>query len=130
MADKNYCTVGFDTSNYTTSAAVCSLDGNVLLNLKLPLPVKPGERGLRQSDAVYAHVKNQPQLMTLLSRFLRENRLTPIAAAYSASPTTGEASFMPLPRHFPQLSRFPSIHIRTRKGILRQRYIRQPDLLT
>lgn len=95
MADKNYCTVGFDTSNYTTSAAVCSLDGNVLLNLKLPLPVKPGERGLRQSDAVYAHVKNQPQLMTLLSRFLRENRLTPVAAAYSASPTTGEASFMP-----------------------------------
>lgn len=95
MADRKYCTVGFDTSNYTTSAAVCDEDGNILLNLKLPLPVREGERGLRQSDAVYAHVKNQPQLMSLLTAFLKENALTPRAAGYSASPTTGVSSFMP-----------------------------------
>lgn len=95
MSDKKPCTVGFDTSNYTTSVAVASLEGSVLLNLKLPLPVKEGERGLRQSDAVYSHVKNQPQLMKVLAEFLKENDLIPAAAAYSASPTTGEASFMP-----------------------------------
>lgn len=44
MAD---CYVGFDTSNYTTSIAVVTAGGEVLANLKAPLPVKPGEVGLR-----------------------------------------------------------------------------------
>ena len=53
MADvKNYY-VGFDTSNYTTSMAACDEDGNVLVNEKMPLSVKDGNRGLRQSDAVF-----------------------------------------------------------------------------
>lgn len=95
MAEKGFCTIGFDTSNYTTSAALSSLDGNVLLNLKLPLPVRAGERGLRQSDAVYAHIKNQPQLMALLSEFLKEKELLPVAVGYSAYPTTSPTSFMP-----------------------------------
>lgn len=52
--------LGIDTSNYTTSAAICTEEGEVLLNAKCPLPVKEGERGLRQSDAVFHHVKNLP----------------------------------------------------------------------
>ena len=32
--------VGFDTSNYTTSAAVCDADGEVLLNARTLLPVR------------------------------------------------------------------------------------------
>ena len=44
--------LGIDTSNYTTSIALCDEDGEVLLNLKKLLPVKEGERGLRQSDAL------------------------------------------------------------------------------
>lgn len=95
MSDRSLCTVGFDTSNYTTSASVCDSSGKVILNLKIPLPVKEGERGLRQSDAVYAHVKNQPQLMTLLSEFLKEKNLSPTAIGYSSSPTNGSKSFMP-----------------------------------
>ena len=37
------CFVGIDTSNYTTSAAICTKDGEIVANLKLPLPVKAGE---------------------------------------------------------------------------------------
>ncbi len=52
--------LGIDTSNYTTSSALCNEQGEILLNAKAPLPVKEGERGLRQSDAVFHHVKNLP----------------------------------------------------------------------
>ena len=54
------CWVGIDTSNYTTSAAACTVgdDGQltVIANCKCPLPVAEGARGLRQRDAVFAHV--------------------------------------------------------------------------
>lgn len=89
------CFVGIDTSNYTTSVAVCSAEGKILLNYKLPLSVKNGERGLRQSDAVYAHIKNQPTAMSVLSLFLREHDLYPSAVGYSVSPVNAEDSFMP-----------------------------------
>lgn len=89
------CFVGIDTSNYTTSAAVVTIDGEVLLNFKAPLPVKEGERGLRQSDAVYAHIKNQPSAMAALSRVIKENNLRTVAVGFSASPTNSADSFMP-----------------------------------
>ena len=54
--------LGIDTSNYTTSAALCDGEGQVLANLKIPLPVREGACGLRQSDAVFAHTKNLPTL--------------------------------------------------------------------
>ena len=48
--------LGIDTSNYTTSAAL--LEGEqVVENRKKLLPVRQGERGLRQSDAVFHHVR-------------------------------------------------------------------------
>ena len=70
MSDKKKAFVGIDTSNYTTSAAVCDFEGKIIANLKAPLPVKPGECGLRQSDAVFAHIKNLPDIMDRLSREL------------------------------------------------------------
>ena len=48
--------LGFDTSNYTTSVAY--FDGVSGCNYSKLLPVKAGELGLRQSDAVFAHIKN------------------------------------------------------------------------
>ena len=30
---------GIDTSNYTTSAALCDENGSIVANLKIPLPV-------------------------------------------------------------------------------------------
>ena len=87
------CFVGIDTSNYTTSAAVCSADGKIIANLKAPLPVKAGECGLRQSDAVFAHVKNLPSLMERLREAVRGKCV--LAVGYSARPREAEGSYMP-----------------------------------
>ena len=89
------CFVGFDTSNYTTSVAVCDCEGRVLANLKAPLPVKEGERGLRQSDALFAHTRNLPALTDRLGEILREGDLRPAAVGVSAKPRDVEGSYMP-----------------------------------
>ena len=87
------CFVGIDTSNYTTSAAICTKDGEIVANLKLPLPVKAGECGLRQSDAVFAHVKNLPSLMQSLAKEL--TGFEPVAIGVSEAPRPQEGSYMP-----------------------------------
>ena len=93
------CFVGVDTSNYTTSVAVATLDEggkfHVVANLKYPLPVKEGERGLRQSDAVFAHVKNLPNAMTDLQKILSLGAYRVCSVGYSATPTDREGSYMP-----------------------------------
>ncbi|MBQ9112126.1 MAG: peptidase M22 [Clostridia bacterium] len=87
------CFVGFDTSNYTTSAAVCDGEGKVIANLKTPLPVKEGERGLRQSEAVFEHVRNLPELTVRLGDAMRG--YTPLAVGVSVRPRDAEGSYMP-----------------------------------
>lgn len=98
-ASKPLCWVGFDTSNYTTSAAVCALgeDGRltVVANLKVLLPVAEGSRGLRQSDAVFAHVKNLPVVTAQLRRVLEEGNYRVAAVGYSVTPRDAEDSYMP-----------------------------------
>jgi N6-L-threonylcarbamoyladenine synthase len=93
MTERKKCFVGIDTSNYTTSVALCDLEGRIIANLKAPLTVKSGERGLRQSDAVFAHVKNLPELMDRLAEALLEYE--PIAVGVSATPRMVEGSYMP-----------------------------------
>lgn len=90
---KKECFVGFDTSNYTTSVAVCDASGEVLANLKTPLPVSSGEKGLRQSDAVFAHIKNLPELSDRLSDAL--GGYTVMGVGVSARPRSVEGSYMP-----------------------------------
>ena len=89
--------LGIDTSNYTTSAALCTTEGDVILNLKRLLPVSEGERGLRQSDALFAHTKNLPLIMGELGEFLKENypERNILAVGYSATPRDAEGSYMP-----------------------------------
>ena len=83
--------LGIDTSNYTTSAA--AFDGDrVLENRKKLLPVKPGERGLRQSDAVFHHVRQLPEVLGPLLEGLES---PPAAVGVSVTPTTEEGSYMP-----------------------------------
>ena len=84
---------GIDTSNYTTSAALCDQGGNIVANIKIPLPVKPGERGLRQSDAVFAHIKNLPEITRKLKDAIGDCSLT--AVAVSSKPRDPEDSYMP-----------------------------------
>ena len=85
--------IAIDTSNYTTSVAFCDEDGKVIANVKLPLPVAQGERGLRQSDAVFAHVKNMPSLMEEVADAMRGGTLTAIGV--SEAPRRAEGSYMP-----------------------------------
>ena len=89
------CVVGFDTSNYTTSVSVARMDGSIAANLKLPLPVREGQRGLRQSDALFEHTRNLPELTDRLKAFLSEEGLRPIAVGVSATPRDAEGSYMP-----------------------------------
>ena len=68
--------LGLDTSNYTTSIAFLSNDGGE--NCSRLLPVKPGELGLRQSDAVFHHTKSLPELSgRLFSDDFRRGRQYP-----------------------------------------------------
>lgn len=85
--------MGVDTSNYTTSVALTYSDGELIANFKLPLPVKSGERGLRQSDAVFAHVKNLPRLMEAVRAELCGR--TPAVIGVSERPRNVEGSYMP-----------------------------------
>lgn len=85
--------VGFDTSNYTTSAAVCEEDGRVICNSRILLPVKEGERGLRQSDAVFHHVRNLPQVLADVRAAVRGRPV--LAVGCSVSPRRAEGSYMP-----------------------------------
>ncbi len=85
--------LGIDTSNYTTSVAVCDYDGNIVANLKNPLPVKDGERGLRQSDAVFHHTAALPRLLDEARDIVSDNEI--IAVGVSARPTDRAGSYMP-----------------------------------
>ena len=53
--------LGIDTSCYTTSVAAADENGVLASNRQL-LPVQAGARGLRQSEAVFAHVRQLPAL--------------------------------------------------------------------
>ena len=56
--------LGFDTSNYTTSAAV--FDGKTAENRGRLLTVPDGTLGLRQSDALFQHTKRLHLMMEQL----------------------------------------------------------------
>lgn len=85
--------LGIDTSNYTTSLAFCTEDGEVGANVRRILDVKLGERGLRQSDAVFAHVKNLPTLSQELEPHLQGYKIA--AVGVSVSPRDVLGSYMP-----------------------------------
>ncbi len=85
--------MGIDTSNYTTSLGIVYEDGELIANLKRPLPVKTGERGLRQSDAVFAHIKNIPDIMAEARSFISGK--TPVAIGVSMRPRNLDGSYMP-----------------------------------
>ena len=83
--------LGLDTSNYTTSAAV--FDGADGCNAGRLLAVRPGELGLRQSDALFQHVKQLPALLEELEGrgLLRDLK----AVGASTRPRAVEGSYMP-----------------------------------
>ena len=83
--------IGFDTSNYTTSIAC--FDGNDGINCSQLLPVKQGQLGLRQSDAVFHHTKSLPELSGRLFSHLDAADIQ--AVGVSTRPRAVEGSYMP-----------------------------------
>ena len=83
--------IGMDTSNYTTSIAF--FDGIGGENCSRLLPVKQGELGLRQSDAVFAHIKSLPELSGRLFSHVKADAIT--AVGVSTRPRAVEGSYMP-----------------------------------
>ena len=83
--------IGFDTSNYTTSIAY--FDGQDGVNCSKLLPVKQGELGLRQSDAVFAHIKSLPELSGRLFSDIQMDTVS--AVGVSTRPRAIEGSYMP-----------------------------------
>lgn len=81
--------LGLDTSNYTTSVAL--FDGETGVNLGRLLEVRPGELGLRQSDALFQHVKRLPGLLEELMREEQDIQ----AVGVSTRPRAVEGSYMP-----------------------------------
>lgn len=81
--------LGIDTSNYTTSAAL--FDGETVRQNKQLLPVAAGEKGLRQSDAVFAHVRQ----IAGVAAPLWESRPELTAVGVSDRPRSAADSYMP-----------------------------------
>ena len=83
--------LGFDTSNYTTSAAV--FGGGTAENRGRLLTVPEGALGLRQSDALFQHVK---RLHLMVEQLRDEGAVGQIAAVgASTRPREVEGSYMP-----------------------------------
>ena len=80
--------LAFDTSNYTTSCAY--FDGERGENSGRLLDVPAGALGLRQSEALFSHVKRLPEIMEALKP------QGPVAAVgASTKPRETEDSYMP-----------------------------------
>lgn len=85
--------LGIDTSNYTTSTAIFNSKTGEMLQQKKLLPVKHGQLGLRQSDAVFHHTV---QLHSLFSELVKDIDVNQIAAiGVSTKPRPIDGSYMP-----------------------------------
>ena len=85
--------LGIDTSNYTTSLAVFDTDSGGMVQQKKLLPVAKGQLGLRQSDAVFHHTVQLPQLFEQLSAQTALGDVRSVGV--SVSPRTEAGSYMP-----------------------------------
>lgn len=83
--------LGFDTSNYTTSAAV--FDGAEGHNSGRLLDVPEGALGLRQNDAVFQHVRRLPDMVAALRQEGWLDHISAVGA--STRPRAVDESYMP-----------------------------------
>lgn len=90
--------LGIDTSNYTTSLSLYNSDNGKMYMKRRLLPVKEGERGLRQSDCVFLHNKALPELFSELINEIKKDGLDIRdiqAIGVSSKPVRSEKSYMP-----------------------------------
>lgn len=91
------CFLGIDTSNYTTSCALYFPDSNSFIKNEQLLAVEHGNRGLRQSDAVFLHTKNLPELLekTICDAREKFDGIKIISVSSSSCPRNEPDSYMP-----------------------------------
>ena len=87
--------IGIDTSCYTTSVAAIDGAGRILADARIPLQVKPGGKGLAQSEMVFQHVRNLPVVMERL-RQTTGHQARIVAVGVSARPRPVDSSYMPV----------------------------------
>ncbi len=85
--------LGIDTSCYTTSLALIDPRGGIALDRRILLAVKPGARGLRQSEAVFQHLQNLPKL---LEASLDPEQSGIGLVAFSARPRPVAGAYLPV----------------------------------
>ncbi|SMP48483.1 O-sialoglycoprotein endopeptidase [Anoxynatronum buryatiense] len=86
--------LAFDTSNYTTSIALMDTSYQLLDQRRQLLTVTEGKRGLRQSEALFQHVRELPVLLKSMESALSQVCLK--AVGYSNRPRDIEGSYMPV----------------------------------
>lgn len=84
--------LGIDTSCYTTSVAVLDRQGNLVDEVRRILEVKPGRRGLAQSEMVFQHTRNLPEL---IEKIFHRHDMKIIGIGVSKQPRPIEDSYMP-----------------------------------
>ena len=94
MQKKPQAILSFDTSNYTTSVAATDEEHNILVDKRKVLNVKQGERGLRQSDALFQHLENLPTLLEETFRAVDHSQICAVAVCDRPRPVEG--SYMPV----------------------------------
>ena len=96
MTENNRIIIGIDTSCYTTSIAAITLNREIVFNEKIMLNVKNGERGLRQSEAVFQHIKNFGEISDNLKKHIHKKGYKAEMICASARPRDVEDSYMPV----------------------------------
>lgn len=87
--------LGIDTSNYTTSVCIYDDADNSCIHRRKLLPVADGQLGLRQSDAVFHHTQQLPQLFESLcsDNSIDVNDISAVGASFT--PRMCDGSYMP-----------------------------------
>ena len=86
--------LGIDTSCYTTSAALVSASGRLIASSRRLLTVDAGERGLMQSEGLFQHVKNLPDMIADVMAKAPQAEIAAVCA--STRPRPAQDSYMPV----------------------------------
>ncbi|MDP2892207.1 MAG: O-sialoglycoprotein endopeptidase, partial [Bacillota bacterium] len=86
--------IGLDTSCYTASAAAVLEDGRIAADFREALPVPDGTIGLRQSEAVFVHLRTMPALLEAVFQQIRQHEAAAVCASIKPRPVEG--SYMPV----------------------------------
>ena len=84
--------LGIDTSCYTTSLFFMDRQGEKVAEARRILKVKPGGCGLQQSEMLYQHIRNLPELM---EEAAQGHEFSLLGIGVSAKPRPREDSYMP-----------------------------------